>query len=337
MWPINYGFVVVKRLEYVDIAKGVGIILVVCSHSDALDLMWLMMGMFVPIFYFCSGYTYSMKGTLKECMEKRLRKLFVPYLFYSILMFIVFGHFSLREVIGVFYSRYCLYPLNVSPNIKFMTSGNYPMWFLTSMIVSYFFFCLIVYHERIRYWLFFCYFAITIVLTKCPILLPWSIDTSFLTALLMYVGMLVRKKNLIFADLWQVGLVAIAYIGLQIIGGEINLSVRMYGTSVIIYFILGCFGSFVVLWGARQMERTILGNVFLSLGRHSMTIFCIQIFFVYWAKNMFHYFFPQVNAPYYAGIFEVIIALFGGWMISILIHRSRFLDRHIFSNISTNA
>ena len=33
-----------NRLEYVDIAKGIGIVLVVCSHSDALGLMWLMMG-----------------------------------------------------------------------------------------------------------------------------------------------------------------------------------------------------------------------------------------------------------------------------------------------------
>lgn len=39
-----------ERLEHVDIAKGIGIVLVVCSHSDALPLMWLMMGMFVPIF-----------------------------------------------------------------------------------------------------------------------------------------------------------------------------------------------------------------------------------------------------------------------------------------------
>jgi len=286
--------------------------------------------MFVPIFYFCSGYTYSMKGTFKECMKKRLRKLFVPYLFYSILMFIAFMHFSLREVLGVFYSRYCLYPLTVSPNIKFMTSGNYPMWFLTSMIVSYFFFYLIVYYEKIRYCFLFSYVIITVVLTRCPILLPWSIDTAFLTALFMYAGMLVRKKNYILADIWQVGLLVIAYVGLQLIGGDINLSVRMYGTSVIIYFVLGCLGSYVVLWVARRIERTFLGNIFLSLGRHSMTIFCIQMFFIYWAKTVFHYFFPQEHVPYYAGIFEVIIALSGGWMVSKLIHRSHFLDRHIF-------
>ena len=150
-----------KRLDYVDIAKGIGIVLVVCSHSDALGLMWLMMGMFVPIFYFCSGYTFTMKGTLMECMKKRFRKLFIPYLFFNLLMFCAFMHFSLREIVGVFYSRYSLYPLDVTPNIKFLTSGNYPMWFLTSMIVSYLFFYLLVYYDRFKYWLFPIYVILT--------------------------------------------------------------------------------------------------------------------------------------------------------------------------------
>lgn len=248
-----------KRLQYVDIAKGIGIVLVVCSHSDALSLMWLMMGMFVPIFYFCSGYTYSMKGTLVECMRKRFCKLIVPYLFFNLMMFCAFMHFSLRELVGVLYSRYSLYPLDVTPNIKFLTSGNYPMWFLTSMIVSYLFFYLLVYFDQFKYWLFPIYVILTIVLNRIPILLPWSLDTAFLTALFMYAGMIVRNKNLISSNWWQVGLALFVYLGLQLIGGDINLSVRMYGTSVFIYYILGCLGSFVALWGARFLEGTIIG------------------------------------------------------------------------------
>ena len=223
-----------NRLEYVDIAKGIGIVLVVCSHSDALGLMWLMMGMFVPIFYFCSGYTFSMKGTLMECMKKRFRKLFIPYLFFNLLMFCAFMHFSLREIVGVFYSRYSLYPLDVTPNIKFLTSGNYPMWFLTSMIVSYLFFYLLVYFDRFKYWLFPIYVILTIVLDRIPILLPWSLDTAFMTALFMYAGMVVRNRNYISANWWQVGLILSMYIALHMVGGDINLSVRMYGTSVFI-------------------------------------------------------------------------------------------------------
>lgn len=319
-----------KRLEYVDIAKGVGIVLVVCSHSDALDLMWLMMGMFVPIFYFCSGYTYSYKGTLKECMKKRFRKLFVPYLFFNILMFCAFMHFSIREVFGVLYSRYCLYPLDVSPNIKFLTSGNYPMWFLTSMIVSYLFFYLIIYFDKIKYWLILGYSIITIVLTKCPILLPWSVDTAFLTALFMYLGMVVRNKNCITAKPWQVGLIVLAYIGLQIIGGDINLSVRLYGTSVIIYFVLGCFGSFSVLWGSKYLEGTLVGKVLSILGLHSLTIFCVQMIFIVWAKEMYQNFFSQMSIGFFLGIFEILFALVGGLILSLLLHKNRILSRLVF-------
>jgi len=319
-----------KRLEYVDIAKGIGIVLVVCSHSDALGLMWLMMGMFVPIFYFCSGYTFSIKGTLVECMRKRFRKLFIPYLFFNLLLFCAFIHFSVREIFGVLYSRYSLYPLDVTPNIKFLTSGNYPMWFLTSMIVSYFFFYLLVYFDKYKYWLLLIYVILTVALEKLPILLPWSLDTAFLTALFMYAGMVVRSRDYISAKWWQVGLVLSVYIGLHWVGGDINLSVRMYGTSVFVYFIIGCLGSFVVLWGARFLEGTIVGRLFLTLGQHSLTIFCIQIIFIVWAKDMYRYFFPQLAMDYLAGLFEIFFALVGGWSFSVLLHKNKYISRFIF-------
>lgn len=319
-----------KRLDYVDIAKGIGIVLVVCSHSDALGLMWLMMGMFVPIFYFCSGYTYSMKGTLMECMKKRFRKLFIPYLFFNLLMFCAFMHFSLREIVGVFYSRYCLYPLDVTPNIKFLTSGNYPMWFLTSMIVSYLFFYLLVYFDRFKYWLFSIYVILTIVLDRIPILLPWSLDTAFLTALFMYAGMVVRSRDYISAKWWQVGLILSVYIGLHLVGGDMNLSVRMYGTSVFIFFILGCLGSFVVLWGAKFLENTFLGLVLVSLGRHSLTIFCIQIFFIVLARDLFKAYFSHFSLDLWIGLFEIILAIVGGWVISFVLHKNSYFNRVLF-------
>ena len=316
-----------NRLEYVDIAKGVGIMLVVWSHSDALDLMWLMMGMFVPIFYFCSGYTFSMKGTLVECMRKRFRKLFIPYLFFNLLMFCAFMHFSLREIVGFFYSRYSFYPLDVNPNIKFLTSGNYPMWFLTSMIVSYLFFYLLVYFNRFKYLLFSIYLILTIVLDRIPILLPWSLDTAFLTALFMYAGMVVRNKDYISVNWWQVGIVLSLYISIHLVGGDNNLSVRMYGTSVFICFVLGCLGCFVVLWGARFLEGTIVGRIFLLLGQHSLTIFCIEIAFIVLAKDIYMWVFPNLELGYLAGLFEIILALAGGLVVSVLLHQSKTLSR----------
>lgn len=316
-----------KRLEYVDIAKGIGIVLVVCSHTDALGLMWLFMGMFVPIFYFCSGYTSSTKGTFKESIWKRFRKLFIPYLFFNLLLFCVFRHFSIREFVGVFYSRYCLYPLDVTPNIKFLTSGNYPMWFLTSMIVTYLLFYLIVYYEHYKQYIICSYVLLSLGFISCPILLPWSIDTAFLTALFMYMGMMVRKYGWIQTAAWKVLLMLLLYIGIHCLAGDMNLSVRMYGTSVFMYFILGTIGSFIVLWGSIFLENTLPGKLFLVLGQHSLTIFCVQMAFIVCAKDIYQLILPNMPLGYLAGLFEICVALLGGWAVSVFIHKNRLLSR----------
>ena len=319
-----------KRLDYVDIAKGIGLILVLCSHSDAFDLMWMMMDMCIPIFFFCSGYTFKMKGTLKESMTKKLKKLLVPYLFFNLVMFCVFCHFSLREIVGVLYSRYSLYPLDISPNVKFFTSGNYPMWYLTSMIVSYFLFYLIVYFEKYKHAIILVYAILIVCFMKCPILLPWSIDTAPLTALLIYTGMKVRKHDLISIDLYQVLFVVLLYVGLRCVGGDLNISVRVYGTSVAIYFLLAVIAPFVVLWGSRCLEGTFVGKCFLILGQHSLTIFCIEIAFIVLAKDIYMWMFPNTELGYLAGVFEIVLALVGGLVVSVLLHKSTALSRLLF-------
>lgn len=319
-----------KRLEYVDIAKGIGLILVVCSHSDAFDLMWLMMDMCIPIFFFCSGYTYSMKGTFKESMIKKSKRLLVPYLFFNMVMLCAFCHFSFREIVGILYSRYSLYPLDVTPNIKFFTSGNYPMWYLTSMLVSYFLFYLLVYHEKYKHALMLLYAVLILCFMKSPILLPWSIDTAPLTAMLIYIGMKVRKHDLLSMDIYLVLFLVLIYLGLRCVGGDLNISVRMYGSSVAIYFLLAIIAPFVVLWGAKFLEDTYIGKIFMSLGRHSLTIFCIQILFIMWAKDLYQYLFPQMPLGYLVGLFEIFLALAGGYIVSLLLHKNKFLCRLLF-------
>ena len=316
------------RLGYVDIAKGIGILLVVCSHTDAMEMMLPMQGMFVPIFYFCSGYTFSSKNTFSNMMKNKFRKLIFPYLFFNTVMFLVFWHFSIREVIGVVYSRYCLFPLDIIPNIKFLTSGNYPMWFLTSMFVSFLLFYFIVYFENYKSFIIIAYSILTVLLMHIPILLPWSIDTAFLTSLFMYVGLKFRKKGGVDCiNKYLVLLAAIIYYGLQFIDGDINLSVRMYGTSLVYYVMLGILGSIVVLWVSKRIETLFIGRVLGMLGKNSLTIFCIEMIFIVWAKYIYKWLFPGAVLGNCVGIFEIVLALLGGCIVSVLIKKNKILSR----------
>ena len=162
-----------------------------------------------------------------------------------------------------------------------------------------------------------------------PILLPWSIDTAPLTAMLIYVGMKVRKNGIISMDIYQVSFILLIYIGLRCVGGELNISVRMYGTSVAIYFLLAIIAPFLVLWSSKYLEGTFLGKMFLILGQHSLTIFCVQLFFIVWAKDIYQYYFPQVPLGYLAGLFEIFLTLIGGLIVSLLLHKNKFISRYV--------
>ncbi|HCI25159.1 MAG TPA: hypothetical protein DFK11_11685 [Lachnospiraceae bacterium] len=121
----------------------------------------------------------------------------------------------LLAIIGIFYSRYALYPLNESENVLFLQIGNSPLWFLTSMFIGCMLFYVIMEIARdsmIKTWL--CYvglIVITILFQSFPVLLPWSIDTAFLTAWFMLIGYNMKKKFLKRYSIFYIALVSIIY------------------------------------------------------------------------------------------------------------------------------
>ena len=316
------------RIDYVDISKGIGLILVVLSHTVSYRLMFFASGFYVPIFFVCAGYTYRGGGTFIENVKKRAVRLMKPYFFFSFILLICFMHFSLREFVGIFYSRYCLYLPDVVPNIKFLTSGNFPLWFLTCMLVSYVLFYVLIYYERYAVFLLLIYLFFTAILDKLPILLPWSIDTAFIMAILMYVGKKLRGMNMMPDD--AIGLFSrfvvclLLYTGAMLLDGEMNISVRIYGNSFLLYLLAAIFGCMMLLYFSKMIEKTFVGHVLLMFGKHSLTIFCIEIPFIYYGGVCFKFFISQEILPHYElalVLFQLCSAMVGGYVCSVIFNR----------------
>lgn len=321
-----------SRLLYIDIAKGIGIILVVCSHTHAHDLMIWAVGFFVPIFYFCSGYmsTYSSsKDSIAQKMKKRARKLLLPYLFFNLLLLLYFRRWSITGLYGILYSRYCFFPLDSENNYDLFIWGNYPMWFITSLLVSYFLFYILLYNKN-RSFIIFIYLCITYILSQLPILLPWSIDTAFLCSLIMYAGFYANTHDLISWGKSEILICVLIYSLLLYVAGDINLSVRQYGTSFIIYYIIAILGCIVTLWSSKRIERTLIGKLLAIFGKHSLTIFCIEILFIREASIAYCKLTNADEVGILGGICGVVIALIGGTILSVLLHKSKFLRKWLF-------
>jgi fucose 4-O-acetylase-like acetyltransferase len=317
-----------KRLEQVDIAKAIGVIIVVLSHTDAYELMSFASGFYVPIFFFCSGYMYKPGSNLKQNVKKRFFKLIKPYFFFNVLLLVCFWGNSLRDIIGVFYSRYCLYLPDVVPNIKFFTSGNYPLWFLTCMFVSYMLFYILIYSRKYRWILIIFYFALTALMDLLPILLPWSIDTAFLMSLVMFMGKLYHDYECVLfvkASQWKVFFTSlVVYVVAMWLDGDMNISVRVYGMSFMFYFIAAVSGSILLMCLSRLLESLQAGHWLSAIGKHSLTIFCIEIPFIYYGREVLKKLLSCGDImynPIILGILEWMIAVVGGYLVSLLLLR----------------
>lgn len=322
-----------QRLDYIDIAKGIGILLVVCNHTICPEMVHYTAAVVVPIFFFCSGYTSHKKDNgIKENVIRHAVRLLKPYLLFSLLLMVYFHDFSKRAILGICYSRYCLYPFGTTSDIvHFMTVGNFPMWFLTCMAVSYLLYAVLVYYPRYRYYLLASYLLLSVLMTYLPILLPWSIDTAFLMAVIMYGGTMVRDS---IPDLYRsrrphvfVIICALVYLILLPLFDGINISVRQYGYSIWTYLVAAIAGCVVLVYISRLLEHTLLAKLFQQIGHHSLTIFSIEIPFVILGKQIGDALFgslPQQAMLLATATTQVVIAIAGGYLISFLLHKNKY-------------
>ena len=96
-----------KRIGYIDIARGIGILLVVMGHNDfgavSPFLYKLIYSFHMPLFFFLSGYFINTAIGFWPFLKKRFNSLLKPYFFTIFLIYffsISFGRVSFQTAIG---------------------------------------------------------------------------------------------------------------------------------------------------------------------------------------------------------------------------------------------
>ena len=73
-----------KRIQYLDIAKAIGIILVIIGHISQNEIITSVIYSFhMPLFFILSGYLYH-KGNTKN----KIKKILIPYFLFSIISYL---------------------------------------------------------------------------------------------------------------------------------------------------------------------------------------------------------------------------------------------------------
>ncbi len=131
-----------KRIEYIDIAKGIGILIVLVDHIIGLYGKTgfpgeMGLNMFkLPLFFFISGMFFPSHLELNTFLSKKYKKLLLPFSFFFLISICIIP-FLLSKTIGL--KLFCYYGVSfhnifICPFIE-ENSTNGPIWFVWCLIV----------------------------------------------------------------------------------------------------------------------------------------------------------------------------------------------------------
>ena len=123
-----------KRIEYIDITKGIGILLVALAHAD-ISLISPYLHRFIyafhmPLFFFLSGYFFNPETPFSTLLRKRFNSILKPYFVTILLIYIASLSFTNMRFANVF-----------GRILKSLYATGYyidwvQLWFLPSLFVT---------------------------------------------------------------------------------------------------------------------------------------------------------------------------------------------------------
>ncbi len=186
-----------QRIQWIDASKGIGIFLVIIGHTMiAGNLRWQIFAFHMPLFFFLSGYLFSIKKyqRFNEFLIAKCKSLLVPYISFAIFA-IILNKILLHQEINI---REFLVALIASRrnNIFF----DEPLWFLTSLFtmeVIYYFLTKYIKNQSYNMIIVIVlsYFAISNLNVQLGSnILPWSFDQTLYFIFYFGLGQFIKNN-----------------------------------------------------------------------------------------------------------------------------------------------
>lgn len=315
-----------KRLDYIDIAKGIGILFVICSHSRCSGLMWFGWEFCIPVFFVLSGYTYRFKDiSFVNYIKAKAHRLLIPFAFTNVVLIAILaliGKLSPYHLLGPIYSRFCIYPKDHPDYVELYHRWCAPTWFLTALFSAYLWIYFTKGEKRREVLCIPLFLILTYFFLPLPILLPWSIDTSFYFAAFILAGKIIHEYDIIHKGWWLMIVFAVIYYFIMIYDGDINHSLRILGYDPSFTFIASVLGSILIIWISSLIEKTQLNKPLSALGRNSLLVFCFHYPFISVFNQILEHSFTVYDSPqfYFAGLFSIIVSAFICYYLSLLLN-----------------
>lgn len=266
-----------ERLDWIDTAKGIGILLVMLGHCylEGSFTYWFY-SFHMALFFVLSGYVFTGQGKYIVNLKKKAQTLLTPYITMSIITMICNGllaitHGSEYEIIRII--------------IKYIVQIRYtPLWFITCLFLSSQLMYLI---EKLRndragevFWLICAlvmYSLFELYEMVIGMELPWNADLSLLATAFMCLGRWlegVKAPNLIcsrkkWAAFGLFAVVSVACARYNYLNfGKTDWFDSSFGNPLL-FFVAAVTGVLGIILISQKIKAPLLSN----LGRNSLVFF----------------------------------------------------------------
>ena len=283
-----------KRLDAVDIAKGILILAVVMSHAwfANSNLLGDFLPFSMPAFFFLSGYTYKPGRNYLKNMGKRAVTLLIPYCLFGIACNLLYPvYVTLSKTPAMPGAQQAVWTAWLKADALNMLMST-PMWFLVALFTASIIFFAVA--DRVRDSLPKTAITVAVLVAAALVIdvvkksnLVWFIDLAPYAAAMMVIGTYCGRRQL-FSKLSVkaivIGLVCLAVSEVlnRIFPGSGKTSVveyigdkKWYGGLTA--FCIAVTGSIGTLCVAKLLEKVpVVRSIFKWLGRNSLWILCIH-------------------------------------------------------------
>ena len=187
-----------QRIEFIDLAKGVCILLVICEHTDVFVDYPGLQSMRMPLFFVLSGLLFKDYGGFLNHIVRKTNTILIPFVLFYLVSYAAFYMFEWlvpgvikTDATGIF---------DLFTQRQFF---NGPLWFLLALFWTDLMFFAILQLAK-REWLQIVLVAsissLGMLLSMCHLFLPCNIDSAMSALPFFYFGYLLKKSPLSYSN-----------------------------------------------------------------------------------------------------------------------------------------
>ncbi len=280
-----------KRLDWIDCAKGVGIICMVAGHVFFIDALTDVLGLLrMPLFFFIAGYLFKPNTDYKGYLIRKWWHLLVPYFAYCTALSVIQYLFTDHAPLGVMIERILLGGTKLVA-----TRWMGPCWFITCFFIAQQACNFLVNNYKERTVIIIAVLSLAMAYMNeyffKEVFFPWSANNALYAFPVLYSGYLYRKyveNNLPPRPILVTALV-VASLAAACVWPSMILAIYgvVYGWPVLTFVIGLIMIHAVILLSKFLCKRLpVVAKPLRYAGKATLAVLCLNMFFISAIKSL---------------------------------------------------